>query len=234
MLEEFRSELEWTVRAESRYGWENARSRWEKPLTERIAAGRALGGLRIAETETVRNRMLVHFHPSREDAALFREEDRVRLSLNNPDDANFIAATFLGLTEKGLSVAVPKDAILQAREDWSLGEAQFFAKSWFEIVRPHSNPAATCSSPPIQPKGFSADASHGSPPVSTSGGGLRDCPTPIETPVGFSVSPASSTKAASIPAKAKRTCVCRKEAAPTYAAIIPGCSTWVSPAPGSV
>jgi DNA replication ATP-dependent helicase Dna2 len=124
-LEEFRSGLERTVRAEARHGWENARSRWEKPLTERIAAGRALGGLRIAETETVRNRLMVHFHPSRDDAALFREEDRVRLSLNDPDGPDFIAATFLGLTEKGLSVAVPKDANLQAREGWSLDEDHF-------------------------------------------------------------------------------------------------------------
>lgn len=69
--------------------------------------------------------MLVHFHPSREDAALFREEDRVRLSLNDPDGAEFISATFLGLTEKGLSVTVPKDANLGASEGWSLDEDHF-------------------------------------------------------------------------------------------------------------
>ncbi|MES2923037.1 MAG: AAA domain-containing protein [Verrucomicrobiota bacterium] len=124
-LEEFRRDLERTVRAEARYGWENARSRWEKPLTERIAAGRALGGLRISETETVRHRTLVHFHPSQEDTALFHEEDRVRMSLNDPDGPDFIAATFLGLTEKGLSVAVPHDAEMPTREGWSLDEDHF-------------------------------------------------------------------------------------------------------------
>ncbi len=81
--------------------------------------------MRIFETETVRNGILVHFYPSREDSALFREEDRVRLSLNDPDGADFIAATFLGLTDKGLSVAVPKDSNLQIREGWSLDEDHF-------------------------------------------------------------------------------------------------------------
>lgn len=69
--------------------------------------------------------MLVHFHPSRDDASLFREEDRVRLSLNDPGGADFITATFLGLTEKGLSVAVPRETDLQGREGWSLDEDHF-------------------------------------------------------------------------------------------------------------
>ena len=76
--EDFRSGLERQVRAEARHGWENARKRWAKPLPERVLANRAIGWLRIPEMETVRNRMLIHFHPSAEDMALFREGDRVR------------------------------------------------------------------------------------------------------------------------------------------------------------
>ena len=120
--ETFRSELERQVRAEARYGWERARKRWAKPLTERVLAGRAIGWLRIAEIESVRCQRLVHFHPSAEDMALFRDGDRVRMSLNDPDGKDFIEVRFLGLTEKGLSVAVPSEARVHATEGWSLDE----------------------------------------------------------------------------------------------------------------
>jgi DNA replication ATP-dependent helicase Dna2 len=123
--EEFRRGLERQVRAEARHGWDKARKRWEKPLPERVAAGRAIGWLRVSETEILRNRSLVHFVPSLEDMALFREGDRVRMSLNDPDGPDFIEAMFLGLTEKGLSVSVPQDANVQAREGWSLDEQMF-------------------------------------------------------------------------------------------------------------
>jgi len=52
----------------------------------------------------------VHFHPSRDDMALFRKGDPVRMSRNNPDGPDFIEAKFLGLTEKGLSVIVSDDS----------------------------------------------------------------------------------------------------------------------------
>jgi len=120
--EEFRSGLERQVRAEARHGWENARKRWAKPLPERVLANRAIGWLAVSEVETVRNRLLIHFHPSAEDMALFREGDRVRLSRNDPDGPDFIEAMFLGLTAKGLSVTVPQDAGVHTRDGWTLDE----------------------------------------------------------------------------------------------------------------
>lgn len=123
--EEFRRDLERQVRAEARHGWDKARKRWEKPLPERVAAGRAIGWLRVSDSGIVGNRRLVHFVPSLDDMALFREGDRVRMSLNDPDGPDFIEATFLGLTEKGLSVAVPQDATVGAREGWTLDEEMF-------------------------------------------------------------------------------------------------------------
>lgn len=67
----------------------------------------------------------MHFHPSVEDMAHFREGDRVRMSLNDPDGAEFIEAEFLGLTEKGLSVTVPPGEEISAGEGWSLDEGMF-------------------------------------------------------------------------------------------------------------
>lgn len=124
-LEEFRSGLERLVRAEARHGWDNACKRWEKPLPERVAASRAIGWLRISDSGLAGNRRLVHFVPSLDDMALFREGDRVRMSLDDPDGPDFIEATFLGLTEKGLSVAVPRDADIVARDGWTLDEGMF-------------------------------------------------------------------------------------------------------------
>ena len=120
--EDFRYGLERQVRAEARYGWEHARKRWGKPLPERVFTNRAIGWLRIAAVETVGNRLHIHFHPSTEDMALFREGDRVRMSLNDPDGPDFIEALFLGLTDKGLSVSVAQDAGVHAREGWTLDE----------------------------------------------------------------------------------------------------------------
>ena len=90
-----------------------------------MLAGRAIGWLRISSIETARGRKLVHFHPSVEDMALFREGDRVRMSLNDPDGADFIEAQFLGLTEKGLSVTVSAEADVSAGAGWSLDEGMF-------------------------------------------------------------------------------------------------------------
>jgi DNA replication ATP-dependent helicase Dna2 len=137
--EEFRSGLERQVRAESRHGWENARKRWGKPLQERVAAGRAVGWLAISSSEIVRQRKWVHFIPTQEDMALFREGDRVRMSRNDPDGQDFIEATFLGLTDKGLSVIVPLEANLQPRDGWTLDEGmldltEFYLRALDELA----------------------------------------------------------------------------------------------------
>jgi DNA replication ATP-dependent helicase Dna2 len=124
-VEIFRSDLERQVRAEARHGWESARKRWAKALPERVLAGRAIGWLEICEIETARGQRLVHFHPVDEDMALFREGDEVRMSLNDPDGTHFIDATFLGLTKKGLSVAVPPSANIGERAGWTLDEGMF-------------------------------------------------------------------------------------------------------------
>lgn len=123
--EELRSRLERNVQAEARHGWESARKRWGKPLPERVLIGRAIGWLRVAGSAIIGNRRLVHFVPSLDDMALFREGDPVRMSLNAPDGPDYIEATFLGLTENGLSVAVPQNANIEAREGWSLDEEMF-------------------------------------------------------------------------------------------------------------
>lgn len=137
--EEFRHRLERKIRTEARHGWEKARKQWAKPLPERVKACRAIGGLRISSIEVSRKRKLVHFHPSLEDMAHFREGDRVRMSLNDPDGADFIEAQFLGLTEKGLSVSVSQEADISSREGWSLDEemfdlSEFYLKALSELV----------------------------------------------------------------------------------------------------
>jgi len=136
--EEFRSALELKVRAEARYGWEKARKQWERPLPERVSSGRAIGWLRISAVEIVRKTRLVHFHPSAEDMALFREGDKVRLSLNDPG-GDFIEAMFLGLTEKGLGVTVPMDADVRIKDGWALDESMidlsdFYLKALAEMA----------------------------------------------------------------------------------------------------
>ena len=120
--EEFRRDLEQRVRAEARHGWDAARKRWEKPLPERVESGRAIGWLEISEIDTQPAFKMVHFHPSEKDMAIFREGDRVRMSLNDPDGQDFIEATFLGLTAKGLSVTVARGANIPAEAGWSLDE----------------------------------------------------------------------------------------------------------------
>ncbi len=113
-------DLESNIRAESRHGWENARKRWERPLGERVASCRAIGLLEVAEMEESDGEWLVHFHPSEEDIAFFREDDRVRLSLNDPDGPGWNKAVFLGLTDKGLTVRIERR--LDEREGWTLDE----------------------------------------------------------------------------------------------------------------
>ena len=119
---EFRALLERKVRAEAQHGWEKARRQWAKPLPERVEACRAIGWLEISSIETTPTRKLVHFHPSVNDMAIFREDERVRMSLNEPDGGDFIEATFLGLTEKGLSVSVPRGTGIPVTGGWSLDE----------------------------------------------------------------------------------------------------------------
>jgi DNA replication ATP-dependent helicase Dna2 len=137
--EEFRSDLERTIRAEARYGWDKAHRQWGRPLPERVASGRAIGWLRIASVEIVRKTKRVHFHPSIEDMALFREGDQVRMSLNDPEGENWIEAVFLGLTEKGLSVTLPMDTNLPSEEGWTLDEtmidlSDFYLKALDEMA----------------------------------------------------------------------------------------------------
>ena len=121
----FCNDLERQVRAEARHGWENARKRWARPLAERVLAGRAIGPLAITGEECVRAQRLVHFHPVEEDMALFREGDTLRMSLNDPEGHGSIDVTFLGLTKKGLSVAVPPSTDIAARDGWTLDEGMF-------------------------------------------------------------------------------------------------------------
>jgi DNA replication ATP-dependent helicase Dna2 len=135
---EFLMELESKIRAESRHGWENARKRWDCPLGERVASCRAIGPLEVAGMEESEGCWLLHFHPSEEDTAFFREDDRLRLSRNDPDGPGWIRATFLGLTEKGLSVQV--EAALDGRDGWTLDEdhldlSEYYLKALEELAK---------------------------------------------------------------------------------------------------
>ena len=136
--EEFRSGLEQKVRAEARYGWEKARKQWDRPLPERVLSGRAIGWLSISSVEIVGRTQLVHFHPSADDMALFREGDKVRMSLNDPS-GDFIEAMFLGLTEKGLGVTVPMESNVHMSDGWTLDEtmidlSDFYLKALAEMA----------------------------------------------------------------------------------------------------
>ena len=108
-------------------------------MPERVSAGRAIGWLSISSVEIVRGSKLVHFYPSAEDMALFREGDKLRMSRNEPDGSDFIEAMFLGLTEKGLSVTVPKETDHLTGEGWSLDEtmidlSDFYLKALDEMA----------------------------------------------------------------------------------------------------
>jgi len=118
----FHDDLARRVRDEARHGWDAARKRWAKPLPERILAGRAIGSLRVSTIEHTAGGRLVHFHPSAEDMSLFREGDRVRMSLDNPDGPDVIHALFHGLTTKGLTVCVPRESDVPETTGWSLDE----------------------------------------------------------------------------------------------------------------
>ncbi len=71
--------------------------------------------------------------------ALFREGDKVRLSQNDPDGGGFIKAMFLGLTEKGLSVTMSKEADVPTGDGWTLDEtmidlSDFYLKALAEMA----------------------------------------------------------------------------------------------------
>ncbi|MEO7101669.1 MAG: AAA domain-containing protein [Luteolibacter sp.] len=120
--EEFRRGLERQIRDEAKHGWDKARKQWSKPLGERVDACRAIGNLEISHVEVSGKRRVVHFDPSVQDMAFFREGDKVRMSLNNPGGDDSIEATFLGLTDKGLAVTVPSEAEISITSGWSLDE----------------------------------------------------------------------------------------------------------------
>lgn len=129
--EEFRRSLERKVRDEAGHGWEKARRQWAKPLSERMDACRAIGDLEISSVEAADKRKLVHFHPSTRDTAFFRESEQVRMSLDDPDGPDFIHATFLGLTEKGLSVIIPPEVVLAVSGGWCLDEGMFDLSDYY-------------------------------------------------------------------------------------------------------
>ncbi|MCB1132408.1 MAG: hypothetical protein KDN05_14870, partial [Verrucomicrobiae bacterium] len=86
----------------------------------------------------LKGQRLVHFHPLLADAALFQEGESVRLSQNDPD-GNHIAATFFGLTQKGLTISVPAQADIARQDAWTLDEdvidlTDFYLKALAELA----------------------------------------------------------------------------------------------------
>lgn len=134
--------MERQIRAESQAGWENARKRWSKSLPDRVLASRAIGPMRIASTEIIRNRQFIHFFPSNDDTAHFGEGDTLRLSQDAPDAPDHLSATFLGLTEKGLSVAIAREVLLPTDHGWTLDEdmldlSDFYLRALEELSSTH-------------------------------------------------------------------------------------------------
>lgn len=66
--------------------YEHMQKQWDKPLPERVDSGRALSQLKITEIDHEKH--LIHFLPSRDDFAFFSEQQRLRLSQNNPPTAS--------------------------------------------------------------------------------------------------------------------------------------------------
>ncbi|MCW1884418.1 AAA domain-containing protein [Luteolibacter flavescens] len=135
---EFLTDLESRIREEARHGWDQARERWGKPLAERVEGCRAIGLLEISEIDSAGGEWLVHFHPSEEDIAFFREEDRVRLSQNDPGGHDWVPAIFLGLTDKGLTVRASRRP--SGTGGWTLDEdhvdlSEYYLKALGELAR---------------------------------------------------------------------------------------------------
>ena len=108
------------IRTEARLQRESIETRWRQDLTDRVSSGRALGPLSIHEIE---DNGLVHFDPPREDIAIFRDRDQLRLSQNDPEGDHHLV-TFLGITTKGLTVHHSKPGTVSAlsRTGWTLDE----------------------------------------------------------------------------------------------------------------
>lgn len=94
---------------------------WRQTLPERVDAGRALGNLVIDSIDHSLN--LIHFIPPSEDFAFFKEQQRIRLSQNTPDTSHFVGS-FVGLTDKGLTIKCPACDKLdfEHKSGWSIDE----------------------------------------------------------------------------------------------------------------
>ncbi len=130
MREELES-LTREVKEEKSQQEQNIHRLWAKPLGERIDSCRALGNLTIAEIDSKNQQ--IHFHPPAEDFALFREQEPLRLSRNDPA-GNYFQVIFLGLTNNGLSVQCRQleDFAFNEKSGWSLDE-DFFDLSPFYL-----------------------------------------------------------------------------------------------------
>jgi DNA replication ATP-dependent helicase Dna2 len=120
-MKEELTQLRDEVREERRLLYEHMQKQWDKPLPERVDSGRALSQLEITEIDHEKH--LIHFLPSCEDFAFFSEQQRLRLSQNDPTDS-FFRITFLGLTSKGLSVYCSQcdDLAFTSKTGWVLDE----------------------------------------------------------------------------------------------------------------
>ncbi len=106
---EFLHDLENRIRAEKRHGLEKLEKQWSLPLAERVRKRRAIGPLQLLSSERDGSQYLHHFNPSKSDIADFREGSHVRISRDSPADPGFLTAEFLGLTAKGLTIALGQD-----------------------------------------------------------------------------------------------------------------------------
>lgn len=118
---EFLDRLKLRVRLEKRHGLENLERQWALPLKERVNKRKAIGPLEILETEPVGSGYLWHFEPSKEDLADFREGSVVRVSRDQPAGIGHFKAEFLGLTERGLSIAI-HEPTPAASHGWTIDE----------------------------------------------------------------------------------------------------------------
>jgi DNA replication ATP-dependent helicase Dna2 len=117
---DFIGELRHRIHAERSHGLRRMEELWALPLDERVKKCRAIGPLRVVGREEKDATTLVHFDPSQEDCAMFREGDRVRVSRNDPAGIHQ-RAVFHGLTHQGLTIAV-KGGMATPDDGWTLDE----------------------------------------------------------------------------------------------------------------
>lgn len=117
------------IRSETRLQREAIETRWRQALPKRVSLCRALGPLTI---RTIEDNGLIHFDPPREDIAIFRERDQLRLSQDDPEGTHHVVL-FIGITKNGLTVHHDNPDRVSTRflTGWTLDEDFFDLSAYY-------------------------------------------------------------------------------------------------------